>query len=107
MTPEDIERLFAGAEVAATTTQAADSNDEPLVAESSEQAAALLKPVLDTVQELWQATSLRLDEAARAIADGSRKGESRDIRKSLLYGRTIAETLPQKHGESLWATRAS
>jgi len=73
MTPEDIERLFAGAEVAATTTQAADSNDEPLVAESSEQAAALLKPVLDTVQELWQATSLRLDEAARAIADGSRK----------------------------------
>lgn len=78
MTPEDIERLFAGAEVTATATTAADENDKPSTTESSEKAAAaaaLLKPVLDTVQELWQAGSLRLDEAARAIADGSRKGK--------------------------------
>ncbi|KAH7040829.1 uncharacterized protein B0I36DRAFT_311587 [Microdochium trichocladiopsis] len=71
MTPEDIERLFAGAEVDVdrqTAPVAADEHSEGL-----SDRVTLLKPVLSYVETLWQSGSLRLDEAAQAIADGSRK----------------------------------
>lgn len=73
MTPEDIEHLFAGVEVVAPEDAAVAAGDE--AGEAASSLAAQLQPVLDSLRELWESGSLRLDEAAQAVANGSRNGE--------------------------------
>ncbi|KAJ1337944.1 importin subunit alpha-6/7 [Microdochium nivale] len=70
MTPEDIEHLFAGVEVVAPEDAAVAAGDE--AGEAASSLAAQLQPVLDSLRELWESGSLRLDEAAQAVANGSR-----------------------------------
>ncbi|KXJ97070.1 hypothetical protein Micbo1qcDRAFT_191650 [Microdochium bolleyi] len=69
MTPDDIERLFAGVEVAAVGGAAAGGEASNGISSK----VAQLQPVLDTLRDLWQAGSLKLDEVAEAVANGGRK----------------------------------
>lgn len=74
MTPEDIEHLFAGVEVVAAEDAAVAAGDE--AGEAASRMAAQLQPLLDWLRGLWESGSLKLDEAAQAVANGSRNGES-------------------------------